>query len=312
MRSHLSAQGFSSLCRVRFPRLIVALTLTLGVIASPDRANGAASSAAVLALVRSSTSIEVLPTNLTPPLTSLPADKPYSVLKGVLGCTSTTHPCSVGWPSSSNIVVLLGDSHAWMWSPAVNAAVIAHRERLIFMSYPSCPLVAMPTASPCALWKVAAFTEAQHLHPSAIVVAERTTGNASSLTDQEWTASLIQTLKTLRSFTNHVALIGDTPLLPQDPAACLARFPTQIQRCAGALVTPNGAPTTHHLAEAAAAEQVPGVQFIDPTPWLCAATCSPVVGTYAVYFDSAHIAGTYAAYLGNVMTAALAPSLSNR
>jgi hypothetical protein len=47
------------------------------------------------------------------------------------------------------------------------------------------------------------------------------------------------------------------------------------------------------------------VDYIDPTPWFCSATCTPIIGNYGVYLDQFHITSTYAQYLAVVLGRAL-------
>ena len=51
--------------------------------------------------------------------------------------------------------------------------------------------------------------------------------------------------------------------------------------------------TPYHLAEAAAVESFGG-RYIDPTPWFCSKSCTPVIGNYDVYSDHWHLMGPYA------------------
>jgi hypothetical protein len=60
----------------------------------------------------------------------------------------------------------------------------------------------------------------------------------------------------------------------------------------------------YNAAERAAASAVGG-RYIDTTPWFCGRTCTPIVGTYEVYFDNGHVTRTYAHLLEGVLAEAL-------
>ena len=59
--------------------------------------------------------------------------------------------------------------------------------------------------------------------------------------------------------------------------------------------TPNGAEAVTSV----------GGRYIDVTPWFCSTTCTAVIGNYQVYFNQAHVMGSYATSLGGVMADAL-------
>ena len=309
---HHSQNPYNALMK----RVILAGALALALLRASAPSASAATPPATLsqveALVAASTSITSIPAALSPPVSAIGNDVPGAVLPGAGSCVSASRPCVFGLKTAKSTIVLLGDSHALMWSPAVDLAARARKVRLLFMWLPSCPQVATPLGSPCTKWKNSAYAEVKKVHPLAVVLAERTTGNESSDTDAQWASSLEYLFKYLTTLTSKVIMIGDTPELPMDPGPCLARFATSVQTCAGSTVTPSGAATTHAPAEATASSAVRRVSFIDPTPWLCATTCSPIIGTMVAYYDRSHLSGSYAAFLGGVMTHALSVPLFGR
>lgn len=264
---------------------------------------------AVEALVRDAASITSIPSNLSPPLSAASANVPSSVLPGAGGCVRPTKPCSFGAVTAKKTVLLVGDSHALMWAPAVSGAGTTLRFHLELAWHAGCPFVLTPDLPSCTSFKGDAFGTISRLKPTVVVLAERTTDAELTKSDASWTADLEGVLRQYRHAGSRVVLIGDNPLLPTNPIACLARFPTAVQTCAGATLSRTGKPTTRSLDEAAAARAVPGVIFVDPTPWLCTATCSPIIGSQIAYYDLSHLSGTYAASLAGVMAASIAPAL---
>jgi hypothetical protein len=117
------------------------------------------------------------------------------------------------------------------------------------------------------------------------------------------------TLSTLQKSGARLVVVGDNTLMDVSSPQCLAAYPTRVQRCANPSPNPRAVDQSHQAAERAAAT-ADGAGFINPVPWLCTTTCSPVIGTMVTYWDSYHLSNTYTAYLSKVMGAALSSALT--
>jgi hypothetical protein len=95
-------------------------------------------------------------------------------------------------------------------------------------------------------------------------------------------------------------------MFDNQPPACLAAHTDDVQACAKPAVD-EFTPFNHTERQVAAEWHVP---YIDPFPWFCTSTCSPIVGHLEVYLDHAHITAVYAKYLTTVLGQALAPSMT--
>lgn len=260
----------------------------------------------VASLVAASSRIERLPRNLVPPLPALPADNAATYYPGTWhGCSSVTQ-CVYGDRASATTVLLLGDSHAAMWLPAL--AWVGHHLtlRVVLLWYPGCPAADVEVWDPttrsanigCTAFRASALKAIARVAPALVLTTNRTANvlgaDDRSIPNAVWQQGLEATLATLLADKLRVAVIGDVTMLSSDAPVCLAAYPRAVQRCSSP--NPNPAKRTHRADEVAAAK-AEGVPYLDPQPWLCTRTCSPVVGRYAVMNDAQHVSATYAAYL---------------
>jgi hypothetical protein len=299
---------------------VVALAVVATSVASGQpRLPRPGTPAQVAALVAASSSIQRLPKPLLPPLSGVPADNPAAYY-GVAGrhCDGPTK-CVFGDRSSTHLIVLFGDSHAQMWLPAFVPVAQAAHDRLALVWESGCPAAAVSvwdaathaTNYQCNTWRKAMIGKIKRASPFLVLLASRTSdipgpGNRPT-TDAAWQAGLEQTIAALRSATTKVAVVGDiTVLSPENVVQCLAVYATSVQTCA--VKNPNGKTRQHFAAELAAATYE-GVPYLDPQPWLCTTTCSPVIGNMVAYWDSFHVTSTYAEYLSGVWAATLKPLL---
>jgi hypothetical protein len=272
--------------------------------------NPPGTSAQISALISSSTSITSLPTDLDPPLYAVAGDDinnlEFHTSGG--GCSVTSAACTYGDVTSTKLVVLFGDSHAWMWLPAVNPVMVQLGYRLQLLWRPGCPASDFDFApSSCVTWRTNILKVIQKEHPALVLVAERTTHvfsiGTTLVTANQWVAGLEKTIRLLQSATTRVVVIGDTPAFANAalPAACLSVHPTNVQLCSTPLMNKDPSWLAHSGAEKTAVIAT-RAGYINPVQWLCdAKTCSPIVGNMVVYWDWSHLTATYSSYLSHVM-----------
>jgi hypothetical protein len=76
----------------------------------------------------------------------------------------------------------------------------------------------------------------------------------------------------------------------------MAQYVDNVQVC-------GGKPTTRYNDAERRAAQLSGARYVDVTPWFCATTtCSPVIGTFDVYFNTSHVAIRYSRFLETALT----------
>lgn len=221
-------------------------------------------------------------------------------------------------------MVAVGDSHIYMWFPALNAIASAAKWKLVVLVDFTCPLADTTVWNPltnsnyteCPIWRAAMIKRINNLDPALIVMSETIypdNGQDQPITLSEWTADQKKTWSSLDSLHTKKVLIGYDIPVPNVPS-CLAVNPTDIQVCS--LVSTSREWSSRwkkwageRLAEKKAAE-AKGITYVDQVPWECSARCTQVIGNMIPYFTDGHISATYATYLTKVLQAALAKDMS--
>ena len=255
-------------------------------------------------LVAASTSI----TKLTPAqgsaLANLPsqsADKLYN-LPGL--CEPAT--CVLGDKHSHKFAVVYGDSHARMWLPAMLPYLTAQHYRVVVLGRNGCEAVNWGLSVKCLAVRTEALAQIAKLRPSVTIISNYTgigIGFIRHSTAAQWQAWLEALLLAIKG---HKIVVGDITQLDDDPAACLATYPTNVQQCS--VASPNANYPTLQGAEIAATKAMK-VPYVETRPWLCAKRCSPVIGKFLAYWSSDHVSIQYAAYLSGIMGTALKRAL---
>lgn len=274
----------------------------------------AGSASAIAALVAASAQIERVPSNMVPSLYDVVNDDTSSYYPATrTGCSGVTQ-CAYGRTSSKKVVVLFGDSHAYMWLPAIVPYARLEGLRLVLIWKASCPATDVtvwngesgaPNAA-CNAFRAKSIAQIKQLRPALVLLASRTTEvegpTGRPISSATWQHGLEHTIDAIRTAATKVAVIGDVTEFSTSLPDCLAAYPTKVQECS--TPDPNPQVPDHFAAEKAAAKAT-HVTYVNPHPWLCTATCSPIVGTYAAYYNNNHVTATYAAFLSGVFTTAL-------
>lgn len=292
-------------------RVVVVLAVATGLVGAASSVAGSASPPAtasqVKALVAASVHITKLSAAESASLTTIAnenADKFYDIGYACLTATA----CDYGDLSSPTTVVLYGDSHVRMWLPALLPLAATDHFRIDVFGRDACPVVSLSltgTFSVCQSINQQVITAIVALKPAAIIVADRTTW-LKSVSSASWEKGFRATLTDLAASKAAIAVIGDIQIFNDAVVTCLAQHPTSVQTCS--VKNPNTQQPNHFAAEKAAASAAK-VTYVNPTPWLCASKCSPVIGSYVAYWDAFHITVAYAGYLTGVLGAALAHTL---
>ncbi|HET9516859.1 MAG TPA: SGNH hydrolase domain-containing protein, partial [Actinoplanes sp.] len=275
-------------------------------------------------LIAKASRTEVLPANVTPPLAKARADKPESYANQChlnAPAVQAPGPCEYGDPAGTRTVVLFGDSHAAQWFPTLQELARRHGWRLLSRTKSACSAADVlqyntllkRAYTECQSWRRRELARLRTLAPDMIVVSS--SFQSGQLTAEQlnppppggeaeiWRAGWRRTLRALAATGAAVSFLVDTPFLRGSPADCLARHPKRTTTCAEpvAQVLLNPRIRAAVAAEARAA----GAQVIDPTPWLCTATCPVVLGNLLVYRDANHLTTGYARMLAPLLYARL-------
>jgi peptidoglycan/LPS O-acetylase OafA/YrhL len=228
--------------------------------------------------------------------------------------------CAFGDTTAAETVVLLGDSHAAQWFPALERAVEERGWKLVTMLKAMCPAGRVPAWNPhlrrdapkCAEWRESALDRIAGMRPAAVVQAswdgyvlqgERRTEFAR-LTPAQWEEGVRSTLQALTAAGTKVLLVRDPPSPGMDVPTCLSRGGTCVMERGKVLNTPA------FRAETAAARGL-AVSILDLTDRFCDGEACPAQADGIIrYFDANHVSATYAASLSSVFVRALDPLVS--
>jgi hypothetical protein len=326
---------------VRFARALAATLLTgtavmLGVSES-GASTGPGTAAQVAADVASSLSIKTLPANLSPSLANATKDvatlgTPALASCNTVGETLNPSKCVFGDKKGRRTMVLWGDSHAFMWFPAVNAIAKSNHWRLIALLQYACPVATVSVWNPltkapytsCDIFRKNMIKAINKLNPSLVVLSEAFTSQAANgggahntITTAQWQAGLETTFKALHSSKMKKVLIGSTVSAGGQsdaiPPQCLAAEASSIQACT---ISDDAAQQAQRAAESNASKAT-RAHYINVLPWTCSSSttpvsCSAIVGAPSggykiVYYSTGHITETYSLWLSTVLGAALKP-----
>ena len=213
----------------------------------------------------------------------------------------TSRICQMGDARGHHRVVLFGDSHSVMWTPALQ--VVATREHWQFF-----PVVKeacgydwyvnyrhqLPANNQCTLWYHWALQQIARIHPDVIVM-----GTYANTT--WWKQGQIQVLTDLHRYAPRVILLSDTPWIGSPVDCLLTRGATQgtcLKRLRPLVVRLN-----HESADVARASHS---QFVNVFGWFCRASrCPSVINGLIPFYDGAHLTPEYSTYLGRALANAL-------
>lgn len=245
-------------------------------------------------------------------------DRPQSSLDGCHQGFEETEPrhCTYGVTDAETTLVLIGDSHAGHWLPALQSAAQEHGWRIHTITKAACTPLATPVPrrvngvetdyTECREWGANTVAAVQELDPDLVVVgaSKYTPGDDRPVAQglaQAWTA-----------FTDtglDLVVLNDVPRPGIEIPECIEENPGELTRCAvprEEAVANSGAPS---IAEAARLHG--DVEVLDFTDSICPAEqCAAVIGGVMVYSDSHHLTATYSATLGPELGRALAERLS--
>lgn len=258
-----------------------------------------------------------LPAKLSPSLANLagdrtsPPDACWSPTKGQI-----THKiCPEGDTTSSDVMVVWGDSHAGQWLKPLAALAKQHHLKLIPLTKASClPADVVQTLDgggayqQCATYRKWALQQITRLKPKLVVVTgllatpildpdseEKLSDSAGTERFAEGSA---RTLKTLSTLTDRVDVLSDQSRLTQEATTCLSARSADMSSCAK---PPTSVTTARNAAWKRSAEQN-GARFINMMPWECAnGICPLVVDGTIVYRDDHHLSTTYTVRLQPVL-----------
>jgi hypothetical protein len=240
-----------------------------------------------------------------------------------IGTIGDSFECSFGDLEADQVVVVIGDSHAGHWIPALQRIGDQQDWRLVSMVRSSCPFTDVTPSEQgiylqqCEDWKKDVYKRVEELQPDLVFVASLSpNGYLAAGFDPGTPAEMEEGYETSLARlaqTSAVIVLKDTPFMGTNMPDCLGAVAGGGDSCnrdrAEALDQ-----NTDPLWEAAA--RIENVARVDLSSVFCdASTCFAVTGGVSIYRDHHHLSASFSASLAPQLETALLDqgvSLSSR
>lgn len=249
-----------------------------------------------------------IPRQLTPTLSALRdenANVDYDIPKGCepsFGPGVTSRVCRLGDPSSKQVIVAFGDSHAQMWTPALVAIARQEHFALVPMVKPGCLVSVLSenrTRWPCQSWYQWALAKTRALHPVATVVSFL----LSELTTTSSIDTATEDLGSVLAAVPHPTLLTDPPGQSHMPTTCLASIDASMHTCS----TTVPALYRYLIQQLGYVTRAGRYPVIPTEQWFCAdGICPMVVGGTVTVHDLDHLTPEYSGALASLLGRELA------
>lgn len=244
--------------------------------------------------------------------TRLASARDDSPLPDKLGCVALpaityAKTCAFGDTHARHLAILMGDSIATAWFPAMHRALDRPDWRLLSITKDGCPMVDQPYFNAswrryyteCSTWRRNALRKVAGLHPDLVVISSYTN---YPFTYAQWTQGTAKVLRALSASAEHVYVIRSAPTLPFSAPECLEprvrvyRDLTGAGHCVASAYTSAG--NDIYAALRSAASPFQNVHVIDMTNTICPnGLCAAERAGAVIFRDSHHMTSTFAATL---------------
>jgi hypothetical protein len=204
--------------------------------------------------------------------------------------------CAFGNLRSKFKVVLVGDSHAAQWFPALEKLAEMQNFKLLSLTHSSCPFADLNFYAECRLWNANALKLLNRWDPDLVIwtnlIAESYPTNPSTkITKQEWVTGFKNRLKNLKLSKAKFLYIQDSPYPNFDVINCL-KTSVNPSVCAFNLVSNQSESSVLQVLA------VNNIKVVRTHKWFChSSTCDSTKGNFNVYRDSSHISVRMSEYL---------------
>jgi peptidoglycan/LPS O-acetylase OafA/YrhL len=274
-----------------------------------------------------------VPTAATP--LAAEGSTPYAAMRGChvgYDASAPARGCVFGDVHARRTVVLVGDSHAAQWFPALERLARRERFRLIAWTKSGCPLettveLYLPAIGrhygECLEWSANVLRQLRTLPRSSLVIVGRTSTYLPQVLDADgdvagaprarelWGSAMAATVASLARSTDRVVVLRDTPHAPVNVPACISWAPSEAAACDFPLPLGGASDGTEYAAERAAG--VPRGVYANPLRAVCGTRiCPAIVNGVIVYRDDNHLTAAFAAARWRQFAQALDLSVTRR
>ena len=253
---------------------------------------------------------------VTPAVGAARKDTPHYPAECIVPATETTSPACVLDPVdgpadlTSDRVVLIGDSHAGTWYPAVANVARQHHWTVEVLNKSGCPLPEISvmnsqigrTFTECDTWRANTLRRlASEPKPRLVFVA---TLNHYVDDDVYLMAGWSKVLQPLQALGAPLVYLRDTPFPGKDIPACVSGALSRWERCA---FSRSAGLRDDPMANGIVDGSVKDVALVDVNRYLCPGVgeCPAVRGGVLLYRDDSHPTDTAMAALGPAVEAQL-------
>ncbi|NDB17986.1 MAG: hypothetical protein EB027_01705 [Actinobacteria bacterium] len=216
--------------------------------------------------------------------------------------------CLYGDRTAAKSAVLLGDSHAAHWFPAIDMLAAARGYRLYSWTKSACPWYDLAITqhktereyTECATWRTDVMRRLESQQPDVLFVASiagiyKARAGGSTLAREQSQPliedAIVRTLAQLRRRAHRVVFITDNPRREDNIPLCIKANIRKPSACD----IPRRIFRTTSSTDATTAHRAPGVVVADLTDRFCnATTCPAVLDGYIVYGDRNHLTASFA------------------
>jgi peptidoglycan/LPS O-acetylase OafA/YrhL len=230
-----------------------------------------------------------------------------------MGCDDWYHSdrvqiCAFGPAKAPHTAVLMGDSIAGQWFPAVAWAFNKPDWRLLVLTKSSCPMVDEPLFYPrigreyteCSTWRKHSLEQIAAIKPDVVLLG---TVSTDDFTQAQWVNGTSKVLEAITMSSGHIYVLRGTPPLPFDGPDCLAEHSGRpawlgFGRACSASSTDERADLVYQWLQQAS-RHFANVKTVDMNDLICPnGTCVAKQNGKIVFRDSQHMTATFAASLG--------------
>lgn len=215
--------------------------------------------------------------------------------------------CDFGNPNAPHVAVLMGDSIATAWFPAMRRATDRPGWRFLSITKSGCPMVDQRFFdatwrryyTECTEWRQDALRKVARLHPDLVVISSYTN---YPFTNAQWKQGTAKVLGKLSASAASVYVIRSAPTLPFSAPSCLEprgwlyHTITDGKHC----IAPAAGPESNGIYAAlrSASSSFRNVHVVDMTNAICPqGVCRAERAGMLVFSDSHHMTATFAATL---------------
>lgn len=227
----------------------------------------------------------------------------------VLGFYETSpRSCVFGSTDSRFTIVLLGDSHAHQWLPAIRTIAEQRHWRLVTFLKSACPTPDVVfyyyklqrEYRECQIWRNDSLARIRDYKPSVVFMVNSSMGYVGppgsnrSLNYEDWANGLRRTLNSLTEggMTN-IVVLRDNPRPGISTLTCLSRAAYQGHALSDACVLERSNVVDDKLSavERGVVNSYKNAHYVDLTEWFCAGNHCPIYRDgMIIYRDSNHLA----------------------